>query len=58
MRKAAHNARPFKKDGNEENSELQVLDQVRENVTNGRAKQRQNDDDDDGDQNQNQCIFD
>jgi hypothetical protein len=38
--------------------ELQILDEVRENVTNGRAKQRQNNDNDDGDQNQNQSIFD
>ena len=39
-------------------TELQILDQIRENVTNGRAKQRQNDDDDDGNQNQDQRIFD
>jgi len=38
--------------------ELQVLDQVRENVTDGRAKQGENDDNDDGDQNQNQRVFD
>ena len=56
-RKAAHNARPFKKDVNEWNSELQVLDQVRENVTDGRAEQGENDDNNDGDQNQNQRVF-
>jgi hypothetical protein len=57
MRKAAHNARLFKKDVNEWDSELQVLDQIRENVADGRAEQCQNDDNDDGDQNQNQSVF-
>ena len=38
--------------------ELQILDEVRENVTDGRAKQRQNNDNDNGDQNQNQSVFD
>jgi len=38
-------------------SELQVLDQVRENVADGRAEQCQNDDNDDCDQNQNQSVF-
>ena len=37
--------------------ELQVLDQVRENVADSRAKQCQNDDNDDCDQNQNQRVF-
>jgi len=39
------------------NVELQILDEVRENVTNGRAEQGENDDNDDGDQDQNQSIF-
>ena len=36
---------------------LEGVDDVRENVADGRAEQRQDDDDDDGDQNQDQGIF-
>jgi len=55
--KTAHNARSFKKFVNER-ERLQVANQIREDVTNGRAKQRQNNDNDDGDQNQNKRVFD
>ena len=38
-------------------TELEGVDQVREDVTDGRAKQRQDHDHDDGDQNQDERIF-
>ena len=39
-------------------SGLKILDEVRENVTNRRAKQSQNDDNNNGHQNQDQRVFD
>jgi len=39
------------------NVQLDVLDDVAEDVANGRAEQSKNDDYDDGDEHQNQCIF-
>jgi hypothetical protein len=45
----------FENDRNED--ELEVVDQVRENVTNRRAEQGQNDDNHNSDQNQNQSVF-
>jgi hypothetical protein len=41
-----------------EAAELQVLDDVREDVTDSRAEQSQDNDDHDGHQNQDQSVFD
>ena len=38
--------------------ELEVLDEVGENVADGRAEQRQDDNDDDGDEDENKGVFD
>ena len=51
-----HNCRVFRKrTGNEDG--LEILDEIGEDVTDGRPEQRQNDNNDDGNEHQNKCIF-